>query len=332
MSGFDEDSSKSEKIIDVARKLSRPLELREALTQIVRAGCQVLQADRSSVFLYDASRHELYSEAATEASEIRFQADKGIAGECLRDRRIIRVDDCYADPQFNPEVDKKTGYRSTSLIAVPLIGAENESVGVMQLLNAARGQFNATDESLADMFAGFAALAIQRTRNVEDRLRNAKLEEDLSLARDIQMNLLPDSVPACPGYDLAVFSRPAEETGGDIYDLIPVERDGELSDLMILLADATGHGIGAAISVTQVRAMLRIGARIGVDLDDLCLHLNNQLVADLPAAKMVTAFLAFSMRLVTRSIITPSGRRRSSIITPPPIFVSTSTRPRFQWD
>jgi phosphoserine phosphatase len=285
-------SSSLARILDVARKLSRPFELKEALEQIVDTGCHVLGADRASVFLFDAPRNQLFSKATSSRNEeIRFDADKGIAGECLKNRRILRVDDCYEDPRFNPEVDRATGYRSESLLAIPLVGMEEEVVGVMQLLNSARGRFDEDDERLADLFAGFAALAIQRARNLEDRLRTAKLENDLSLAREIQVNLLPREVPSCEGYELAAYSRPAEETGGDIYDLVPLDGKAEEGELLMLLADATGHGIGAALSVTQVRSMLRTAARAGVGLDQIGLSLNNQLAEDLPANRFITAFL-----------------------------------------
>ena len=284
-------SASLQEIIRVARQLSRPFELREALEQIVDTGCQVLRADRASVLLYNASRNELYSEATSSREEIRFPADTGIAGECLTEGKTIRVNDCYTDSRFNPEVDKKTGYRSQSLLTIPLAGMEGDPVGVMQLLNAERGYFDPSDEPLAEMFAGFASLAIQRARNLEDRLRAAKMEHDLSLAREIQQKLLPEEIPAYGQYDVAVLSRPAEETGGDIYDLVRVEEGAGKGALTILLADATGHGIGAALSVTQVRSMLRMAVRAGVDLDGLCLHLNNQLVADLPGSRFVTALV-----------------------------------------
>ena len=284
-------SSSLARILDVARKLSRPFELQETLELIVDTGCHVLGADRASVFLFDARRNQLFSKATSSRDEIRFDADKGIAGECLKNRRIIRVDDCYADPRFNPEVDRATGYRSESLLAIPLVGMEEEAVGVMQLLNSARGRFDDHDEHLADLFAGFAALAIQRARNLEDRLRTAKLENDLSLAREIQVNLLPKKVPSCPGYEIAAYSRPAEETGGDIYDLVPLDGSVGAGKLLLLLADATGHGIGAALSVTQVRSMLRTAARAGVSLDQIGLSLNNQLAEDLPGNRFITAFL-----------------------------------------
>ena len=280
-----------EKMIEVARRLSKPFDLHEALEKIVDVGTEVLQADRTSILLFDPVRDELYSEATSAREEIRFPASAGIAGECLRDGRIITVDDCYADQRFNPAIDQKTGYRSNCSISVPLIAEEGHKVGVLQCLNSLRGRFDESDVRLADTLAGFAALAIQRASNLDDRLRTAKLERDLSLAREIQMNLLPLEIPRCKGYDLAVFSQPAEETGGDIYNLIPLNGNGESDSLLILLADATGHGISAALSVTQVRAMLRIGVRVGSSLDELSLHLNNQLVADLPQNKFVTAFI-----------------------------------------
>jgi phosphoserine phosphatase len=93
-----------------------------------------------------------------------------------------------------------------------------------------------------------------------------KIERDLAVAREIQMNVLPRELPKYPGYDLAAASVPAEETGGDIYDVVPV---ADASSCVLLLADATGHGIGPALSVTQVRAMLRIAVRLGARLRDV---------------------------------------------------------------
>lgn len=126
-------------ILRVARQLSRSFDLKEALEQIVDSGCEVLRAGRASVFLFDPARNELYGEATSSRDEIRFPADQGIAGQCLTEGSMIRVNDCYADPRFNRKVDEQTGYRSQALLSIPLIGIEQEPVGVMQLLNPERG-------------------------------------------------------------------------------------------------------------------------------------------------------------------------------------------------
>ncbi|CAN5606568.1 hypothetical protein BH09PLA1_BH09PLA1_15670 [soil metagenome] len=130
-----------------------------------------------------------------------------------------------------------------------------------------------------------------------DTLRDerTKIQRDLALARKIQMDVLPKDVPPCLGYDVAAYSLPAEQTGGDIYDLVALtledgHPDGQPS-LVLLLADAAGHGVGPALSVTQVRAMLRIGVRLRADLEKVLEQINRQLCQDLGAERFVTAFL-----------------------------------------
>ena len=279
-------------MLEVARQLSQPFDLQDLLSQIIDAGREILHADRGSVFLYDSKRKELYTVVAHGVKEIRFSIEKGIAGECARTRKVVNVPDCYADPRFNQEIDRKTGYRTRCLITVPLVGIDDELVGVMQLLNNESGRFDLQDESMAELIASQAASAIQRVKLQEDRIERLKLERELDVARRIQMGVLPKTLPTCPGYELASFSEPGEQTGGDIFDVVPLpESYGIPGGLLMLLADATGHGVGPALSVTQVRAMLRIGVRLSATLEELFQHINAQLADDLSSDRFVTAFL-----------------------------------------
>ena len=155
-------------------------------------------------------------------------------------------------------------------------------------------RFNRRDElgTLADSFNQMAQGLKERDGLRDERV---KLERDLSVARKIQMDVLPKELPPCIGYDMAAFSLPAEQTGGDIYDLVALALDpadsGGAPSLVLLLADATGHGIGPALSVTQVRSMLRIGLRLRAELEDVLMQINRQLCQDLGAGRFVTAFL-----------------------------------------
>src|SRR5688572_22965689 len=127
------------------------------------------------------------------------------------------------------------------------------------------------------------------------RLREEKVkrDHDLDVARRIQMGVLPSELPTVSGYDLASYAHPAEQTGGDIFDVVALENDVTPAGpaLAVLLADATGHGIGPAISVTQVRAMLRMGLRLRGSLRNVLDQMNHQLCADLDAGRFVTALL-----------------------------------------
>jgi phosphoserine phosphatase len=254
---------------------------------VIDAAREVLKADRGTVFLYDAGANELYSTVATGVAALRFPAGRGIVGECAESRGLINVPDCYNDPRFNREADRSTGYHTRCLLTVPLVGYDNSLVGVMQVLNKLDGVFSDEDERVATVLAAQCAVAIQRMQMLSELLENEKLKRELAVARDIQMRVIPNAVPRLAGYDIAGWCRPANEAGGDIFDVIAV--DG--NRLMLLLGDATGHGVGPALSVTQVRAMLRMAVRLGADLDQAFHHINDQLADDLPDNRFVTAFM-----------------------------------------
>jgi phosphoserine phosphatase RsbU/P len=275
------------RILEVTRRLAAPFDLTGMLTQVIDAARAVLKADRGTVFLYDPRSHELYSTVATGVDTLRFPASKGIAGECAETRKVINVPDCYADPRFNRNLDLKTGYKTRCLLAVPLVGYDDSLVGVMQVLNKKRGVFTREDQRLATALAAQCAVALQRMQMLAQMVEKERMEKELAVARDIQSRVLPKKVPKPAGYDLAGWSRSADQTGGDIFDIISLDD----RRLMLLLGDATGHGIGPALSVTQVRSMLRIALRLGSDLDSAFRHINDQLVDDLPDNRFVTAFL-----------------------------------------
>src|SRR5882724_10425776 len=148
---------------------------------------------------------------------------------------------------------------------------------------------------------------VHRLTDAHGRMRGSlktllRLERDLQVARRIQQDTLPERIPLVPGFDIYGWNEPAEETGGDTYDVIGCRHvpgeDGsrlvatEAERAVLLLADASGHGIGPALSVTQVRAMLRMAVRVGEDLPAIIRHLNAQLCADLTEGRFVTAWVA----------------------------------------
>jgi phosphoserine phosphatase len=281
------DVSTLERILEITRQLAAPFDLQTLLAEVIDAGRAVLSADRGTVFLYDPRTDELIVSVATGMAPIRMPADRGIAGECARTRSVVNVPDCYADPRFNPEVDKKSGYRTRCLLTVPLIGYDETLVGVLQLLNKAGGVFDEVDEGIAATLAAQCAVAIQRAQMTEQLLIKEKQDRELALAREIQIGFLPKQMPQLRGYDMAGVSRPADETGGDTFDLVTADGDR----VVLLLGDATGHGIGPALSVTQLRAMLCIAQRLGADLDTTTAQINDQLEQDLASNRFITAFL-----------------------------------------
>lgn len=273
-------------ILEVTRKLAAPFDLDTMLNEVVAASLSILDAERGTVFLYDEEADELVVRVATGVGSFRLPTGKGVVGESAKTRKLINVPDCYADPRFNREIDKKTGYQTRCMLTIPLIGYEDSLIGVLQILNKRTGIFDEQDEFVASALAAQAAVVLHRVKLTEAMIVTEKLDREITVARDVQMGTLPKVMPKITGYDVSGTFAPTDQTGGDLFDFVQLDSN----KLFLLMGDATGHGIGPALSATQVRAMLRVALRLGATLDEAFVHVNDQLVEDLPADRFVTAF------------------------------------------
>jgi phosphoserine phosphatase RsbU/P len=275
-----------EAILAVTRALAAPFALSGMLAEVTAAATRVLRAERSSVWLLDAAADELVVEVASDIGRIRIPVGRGLVGACARDNVLINVPDCYADPRFDTAVDRRSGYRTRCALTLPLIDHRGELIGVMQVLNKHDGVFGTEDEALALALAAQCAVALSRARMTEALLEGEKLRAELELARIVQMSTLPASMPVVAGYEMHGTFLPATLTGGDTYDLASIEQG-----LLVVLGDATGHGIAPALSVTQMQAMLRMAFRLGASLETAFRQVNDRLAETLADDRFVTAFV-----------------------------------------
>jgi phosphoserine phosphatase RsbU/P len=280
------DAASLDQLLEVTRKLAAPFELLPMLAAVAAAARQMLHAERCSVWLHDAATHEVVLEIATDVPAVRLPVGTGLVGLCARDLRPINVPDCYADPRFDPSIDRQSGFHTRCSLTLPLLDHDGALVGVMQMLNREGGVFDAADERLAQALAAQCAVALQRTRAAHAMLQGEMMRQELEVARTVQTSTLPAHMPVVPGYDCHGLSRPATLTGGDTFDLA---LNG--AELLVVLGDATGHGIGPALSVTQMHAMLRMALRLGTPLETAFLQLNNLLAETQAEDRFITAFI-----------------------------------------
>ena len=301
-----------ERVLEVSRQLAATPDLDELLALIVDAGCEVLRCDRVSIFLFDAEHNELFILMARGVDSIRFPADVGIAGAAAQERQIVNVPDAYADPRFNQAVDRETGYRTRNLLTLPLENLNGELQGVLQALNKHEGVFDEDDEALAQTFGAQLGVALHRGALLEEYAEKQRLAREMDIARDIQLALFPDKSPCLDGLDIAAWNRSADTTGGDAYDFIPLP-DGRLA---VLLADATGHGIGAALNISQCRSVVRALLSITDDLAEIAQRVNNLMAADTTGGRFVTAFLGILDPQTNRLTYTSAGQAPIVFLTP----------------
>src|SRR5262245_14993725 len=173
-------------LLDVAKSLANQVRLDELLSTIIGKTAEVLDAERATLFLYDPAHDELWSKTADqlEIKEIRFPVGVGIAGDVAKTRVVANITDAYADARFNPAFDKQTGYRTRSVLCMPLTGAKHELVGVIQVLNKkSQKGFDQEDESLLAGLNAHIAVALERAQLIEAYIEKDRILESQNNAK-----------------------------------------------------------------------------------------------------------------------------------------------------
>lgn len=174
----------------------------------------------------------------------------------------INVPDVYRAENFDfsgtKAFDRRTGYHTHSLLTVPLKNHEDQVIGVLQLINAQdeNGRvvpFGSYEQLVAESLSSQAAVALN-THLLLDRQRELLIvERDVEVGRQIQADLLPETLPSLPGWEIDTRFRPAKQVSGDFFDAF-LAGDGRVG---LVVADVCDKGVGAALFMALSRSLLR---------------------------------------------------------------------------
>jgi sigma-B regulation protein RsbU (phosphoserine phosphatase) len=184
----------------------------------------------------------------------RFARGEGLIGAVARDGVALLIADATRDPRVPRHALDFLATRS--LLLVPL-RIHRGTIGVLALAAREAGAaFTETDRDMMQALADQAAAALHYASLREHLDEKRRIDHDLSIARQIQASLLPASLPRLPSVELTAFNEPAQQIGGDYYDVIRVD-DRRIG---LAIADVSGKGIGGALLMTVCRSMLRANA------------------------------------------------------------------------
>ena len=161
-------------LVKISRSITALTDIDELLKVIAEETKNAIQADRCTVFLWDKETDELWSKVALgidESKELRFPADKGLAGYVVKTGETINIADAYSDPRFNPEVDKTTGYKTKTILCMPILNNNREIIGAFQVLNKIDGVFTKNDEDLLIAIGGSASIALENAQLFDKQLQ-----------------------------------------------------------------------------------------------------------------------------------------------------------------
>src|SRR5574344_2049068 len=153
-------------LLKISQTISAETDIDTLLEVIAEETKSAIQADRCSVFLYDKEKDELWSKVALgmDRQEIRFPASKGLAGFVVKTGEPINIKDAYNDDRFNKEIDLQTGYRTKTILCMPIKNLKQEIIGAFQVLNKLDGEFEEEDEDLLIAIGSSAGVSLENAQ------------------------------------------------------------------------------------------------------------------------------------------------------------------------
>ena len=273
--------------LSIGSKLNTTFDLHELMGVIVDSLEKLIGFNAAGVFLLNLGSGEIESDFIRgyqfdQTTKIRQKVGEGILGMVIESGKSINVGDVSKNPRY---VDARPQTRSE--MAVPLVSQGN-IIGCINLESDELDFFSDESLTLLETFATQASLALERARFQAQLLEKKILEEELSIARKIQMSLLPVKTPDFPGFEMAGLNLPSRHVGGDYYDFFQM-LNGSLG---VAIADVAGKGIGAALTMSGFRAALRSEIRHGFQSAKLMHKVNHFVYESTESSGFITAFVA----------------------------------------
>jgi sigma-B regulation protein RsbU (phosphoserine phosphatase) len=246
-------------LIEVNALISSSLNLDQILENVMLISKKVMNADASSLMLIDEKTNELVYEVALGKvgeklkHEFRLKMGQGIAGTVAQEGKPLLLEDAYTHPKFHRAHDDATGYRTKSMITVPLkVG--DRITGVAQVINRLDNKpFDIDDLDLFIALCSLAAIAIENAKMHKSLMEKQRLVKDMEFARTVQESFLPQKAPEISSYKFSAHYTPAQEVGGDFYDFIYFDRERT----GVVIGDVSGKGVPAALYMAKLGSDLR---------------------------------------------------------------------------
>ena len=266
---------------EISLKIKGTLDLDIILTQLLDTLNTFMKYDAAGIFILSENISDLHYKfpgqkisgisrrgyKRVEETDAMLMHGKGIIGHVINTGDSLIVDDVRTEPRY------VVGREQTlSEITVP-ITVDDNVIGALDVESDKLSAFNTDDLELLEFFADASSISIEKAILHKQILAKKKLEEQISIAKDVQLSILPSQPPLIDGYDIDSVCIPTYEIGGDYFDYIPIDKN----KIGIVLADVSGDGVPAALIMAAFRAMIRNQVRVEEQPSRVMNFLNEQL-------------------------------------------------------
>jgi sigma-B regulation protein RsbU (phosphoserine phosphatase) len=282
-------------LLDITKKISRSLDLQEVLNLVMDTLDSLIPYDAAGIFVLQCVDKDLVAEGEEpcvfrseavrgydidELSDLHLKIGEGFIGSVAISGEPIISHDVRDNPVYVNARD-----RTRSEMVAPII-SNDEVIGVFDLESDELNAYSEDDLQVLMMLASQVAIIIEKVMLHEQMIEKKRLEGQLEVARQVQLELLPPGDPELPGYDISAYNFPTEEVSGDYYDWVRIYDD----QIGIVIADVSGKGVPAALLMAFLRASLRSATHTGYATHISLAKVNYLLWESIERNQFVTAF------------------------------------------
>ncbi|HEV8134212.1 MAG TPA: GAF domain-containing SpoIIE family protein phosphatase [Pyrinomonadaceae bacterium] len=275
-------------LLDITSKISRSLDLQEVLNLVMDTLDSLIPYDAAGIFVLQCVGDEpctFKAEAVRgydidELSELHLKLGEGFIGSVAVTGKPIISHDVREDPVYVNARD-----RTRSEMVAPII-SNDEVIGVFDLESDELNAYSDDDLQVLTLLASQVAIIIEKVMLHEQLIEKKRLQGQLEVARQVQLELLPPNDPELPGFDISAYNFPTEEVSGDYYDWVRIYDD----QIGLVIADVAGKGIPAALLMVFLRASLRAATHIGYATHISMAKVNFLLWESIERNQFITAF------------------------------------------
>ena len=317
-------------LLDITKTISRSLDLDEVLNLVMDTLDSLIPYDAAGIYLVKCSRPLAEWEGPPDETcvfhtqvvrgydiddlqELNLKIGEGLIGHVALTGKPYVSDDVRHNPRY---INARP--RTNSEMVAPII-SNNEVIGVFDLESDELNAYSNDDVEVLMLLASQVAIIIEKVMLHEQLIEKQRLETQLEIARDVQLQLLPPRDPKLEGFDISAYNFPTEEVSGDYYDWVRIYDD----QIGIVIADVSGKGVPAALLMAFLRASLRAASHIGYAPHISMSKVNYLLWESIERNQFVTAFYGI-LDAPNRTLAYSNAGHN------PPLLINADGTPRFE--
>lgn len=278
-------------LYDLGRLLNNEMNFEKLLPLITRLTAQVLESHSTWLEIYDEKTNRFIV-----ASQINLTADEmknnpllhlsGLNELIINNKDSILLNDIPHHRQYKSLLQWKKDART--LLGAPLFSNRGQLMGIIYATKSKEYSFDIDDMSLLQGVSNQAAIAIENARLLQESIERERLEQELKIARDVQLKLLPQNLPQLPNFDIEAFFLSAYEVGGDYYDFFYFS-DGNPG---IIIGDVSGKGTSAALYMAEFKGVIQTLSKHHKTPYHLACDINRIIYPNIERKSFISAIIA----------------------------------------